>query len=88
MAGSCRSCWSRAFLGGLAYAAIPAFLKARFDVSEILTSLMLTYVATLFLSIMVYGPLKDPEGYGFPQSRMFTESAIVPDHPRPAPACI
>ena len=66
------------FLGGLAYAAIPAFLKARFDVSEILTSLMLTYVATLFLSIMVYGPLKDPEGYGFPQSRMFTESAIVP----------
>ena len=66
------------FLGGLAYAAIPAFLKARFDVSEILTSLMLTYVATLFLSIMVYGPWKDPEGYGFPQSRMFTDAAIVP----------
>jgi ABC-type uncharacterized transport system permease subunit len=66
------------FLGGLAYAAIPAFLKAKFDVSEILTSLMLTYVATLLLSIMVYGPWKDPEGYGFPQSRMFTESAIVP----------
>ncbi len=65
-------------LGGMAYAAIPAFLKARFDVSEILTSLMLTYVATLFLSILVYGPWKDPEGYGFPQSRMFTESAIVP----------
>jgi general nucleoside transport system permease protein len=65
-------------LGGMAYAAIPAFLKARFEVSEILTSLMLTYVATLFLSIMVYGPFKDPEGYGFPQSRMFTEAAIVP----------
>ncbi len=32
-------------LGGMAYAAIPAFLKTRFDVSEILTSLMLTYVA-------------------------------------------
>jgi ABC-type uncharacterized transport system permease subunit len=65
-------------LGGMAYAAIPAFLRARFEVSEILTSLMLTYVATLFLSILVYGPWKDPEGYGFPQSRMFTESAIVP----------
>ena len=65
-------------LGGMAYAAIPAFLKARFDVSEILTSLMLTYVATLFLSILIYGPWKDPEGYGFPQSRMFTEAAIVP----------
>ena len=65
-------------LGGMAYAAIPAFLKARFDVSEILTSLMLTYVATLILSVMVYGPWKDPEGYGFPQSRMFSEAAIVP----------
>lgn len=65
-------------LGGMAYAAIPAFLKARFEVSEILTSLMLTYVATLFLSILVYGPFKDPEGYGFPQSRMFSEAAIVP----------
>jgi simple sugar transport system permease protein len=65
-------------LGGMAYAAIPAFLKARFEVSEILTSLMLTYVATLFLSILVYGPWKDPEGYGFPQTRMFTEAAIVP----------
>jgi len=65
-------------LGGMAYAAIPAFLKARFDVSEILTSLMLTYVATLFLSIMIYGPWKDPEGYGFPQSRTFGDAAIVP----------
>ena len=65
-------------LGGMAYAAIPAFLKARFDVSEILTSLMLTYVAALFLSILIYGPWKDPEGYGFPQSRMFTDSAIIP----------
>ncbi len=65
-------------LGGMAYAAIPAFLKARFDVNEILTSLMLTYVATLFLSMLVYGPWRDPMGFNFPQSRMFTESAILP----------
>ena len=73
-------------LGGMAYAAIPAFLKARFDVSEILTSLMLTYVATLFLSVMVYGPWKDPEGYGFPQSRMFSEIRDRADHRRGHPA--
>ena len=30
------------------------------------------------MSILVYGPWKDPEGYGFPQSRMFTDAAIVP----------
>jgi general nucleoside transport system permease protein len=65
-------------LGGMAYAAIPAFLKTRFEVNEILTSLMLTYVATLLLSLLVYGPWKDPDGYGFPESRMFSASATLP----------
>lgn len=59
-------------LGGMAWAAIPAFLKARFDVNEILVSLMLTYVGLLLLSALIYGPLKSPEGFGFPESRMFT----------------
>ena len=65
-------------LGGMLYAAIPAFLKTRFDVNEILTSLMLTYVGTLFLSALVFGPWKDPDGFNFPQSRMFTDSALLP----------
>jgi ABC-type uncharacterized transport system permease subunit len=65
-------------LGGMAYAAIPAFLKTRLAVNEILTSLMLTYVATLFLSMLVYGPWKDPQGFGFPQSRMLTDAALLP----------
>jgi ABC-type uncharacterized transport system permease subunit len=65
-------------LGGMAWGAIPAYLKTRFDVNEILTSLMLTYVATLILSLLVYGPWKDPEGFNFPQSRMFSDSAVLP----------
>jgi len=65
-------------LGGMAYAAIPALLKTRFGVNEILTSLMLTYVATLFLSMLVFGPWKDPAGFNFPQSRMFSNSALLP----------
>jgi simple sugar transport system permease protein len=65
-------------LGGMMWAAIPAFLKTRFEVSEILTSLMLTYVAALVLSILVHGPWRDPEGFNFPQSRLFTEAAILP----------
>lgn len=64
--------------GGMAYGAIPAFLKTRFGVNEILTSLMLTYVATLLLSTLVYGPLKDPLGFNFPQSRMFGDDALLP----------
>ncbi|HZA65573.1 MAG TPA: ABC transporter permease [Geminicoccaceae bacterium] len=65
-------------LGGMAFASIPAFLKTRFDVNEILTSLMLTYVATLLLSLLVYGPWKDPDGFGFPESRVFSPSATLP----------
>ncbi len=64
--------------GGMAWAAIPAFLKTRFEVNEILTSLMLTYVATLLLSALVYGPLKDPQGFNFPQSKMFSGAEILP----------
>ena len=40
-------------LGGMAWAALPAFLKVRFNTNEILTTLMLTYVAGLLLSYMV-----------------------------------
>jgi len=65
-------------LGGAAYAAIPAFLKTRFNANEILTSLMLTYVATLLLSYLVHGPLRDPDGYNFPESRLFHEAATLP----------
>lgn len=65
-------------LGGAFWGAIPAFLKIRFNANEILTSLMLTYVASLILLYLVVGPWKDPEGYGFPQSRMFTDAANSP----------
>jgi len=65
-------------IGGMAWAAIPAFLRTRFNANEILTSLMLTYVAQLLLTYLVTGPWRDPEGYGFPQSRMFSDAATVP----------
>jgi len=65
-------------LGGMAWAAIPAFLKTRFNANEILTSLMLTYVAILFLSTLVHGPWRSPEGYNFPESRLFHDAAILP----------
>ena len=42
-------------VGGAAYAAIPAFLKTRFNTNEILTSLMLVYVAQLFLDVAIAG---------------------------------
>lgn len=64
--------------GGMAWAAIVAFLRVRFNANEILTSLMLSYVAVLFLNLMVHGPLKDPDGFNFPESRMFGDSTLLP----------
>jgi simple sugar transport system permease protein len=65
--------------GGAAYASVPAFLKVRFNTNEILTSLMLVYVAQLFLDWLVRGPWRNPEGYNFPETRQFNESAILPE---------
>ena len=65
-------------IGGLFWGAIPAFLKVRFNANEILVSLMLTYVAILLLSVMVHGPLRDPDGFNFPESRLFHDAATLP----------
>ncbi|HLU14861.1 MAG TPA: ABC transporter permease [Burkholderiaceae bacterium] len=66
-------------LGGMAWAAIVAFLKDRFNANEILVSLMLVYVAELLLSWLVHGPLIDPDGFGFPQSRLFSDGFLLPN---------
>ena len=65
-------------LGGMVWAAVPAFLRTRFNTSEILVSLMLVYVAQLLLSYLVHGPWRDPAGYNFPQSPSFSAAATVP----------
>ncbi|WP_028603575.1 ABC transporter permease [Ottowia thiooxydans] len=65
-------------LGGMAWAAITAFLRDKFNAGEILVSLMLVYVAIQLLGFLVYGPWKDPAGYNFPQTRTFDSAALVP----------
>ncbi|WP_250533864.1 ABC transporter permease [Caballeronia sp. AZ10_KS36] len=64
--------------GGMLWAAIPALLKSRFNTNEILTSLMLTYVAAQLLIYLVSGPWRDPEGMNFPISAMFVDDALFP----------
>lgn len=64
-------------LGGAALAMIPAILKTRLSVNEILTSLMLVYIVELLLDWLVRGPWRDPNGFNFPQSVMFEKEALV-----------
>jgi general nucleoside transport system permease protein len=65
-------------LGGMAWAAVVALLRDRFNANEILVSLMLVYVAEQVLGYLVYGPWKDPAGYNFPQSITFLAQTKVP----------
>jgi simple sugar transport system permease protein len=65
-------------LGGALYALIPAICKVRFGANEILTSLMLVYVADLFMDYLVRGPWRDPNGLNFPTTAEFDPVATVP----------
>jgi simple sugar transport system permease protein len=64
--------------GGAAWASITAWLRDRYNANEILVSLMLVYVAQLLLSWVVHGPMKDPQGFGFPQSPLFERDTRLP----------
>lgn len=63
------------FIIGGAWCLLPAFLKARMNVNEILTTLMLNYVAILLVDYLIHGPWRDPSGYGFPLSIKFPDYA-------------
>lgn len=65
-------------IGGAVWAAVPAGLRTRFSVNEILSSLMLTYVAGHALSYLVGGPWKDPEGRNFPVTAPLADSQTLP----------
>ena len=65
-------------IGGSLWAMIPALLKNKFNTNEILTSLMLVYVALFILDYLVVGPWRDPEGYSFPKTRSFSDSGRMP----------
>ena len=65
-------------LGGALYALIPAICKVRFGASEILTSLMLVYVANYWMDYLVRGPWRDPHGLNFPTTADFDPVATMP----------
>lgn len=64
-----------ATLGGMFWALIPGVLKAKFNVNEILTTLLLNYVAIIYMEHLFYGPWRDPAGFGFPGTAQLPEAA-------------
>lgn len=57
---------------------LPLLLRLRFGVDEVVTTLLLNFVAILFVSMMIEGPLKDPLAFGWPQSVPVVEEANLP----------
>ena len=66
------------FLLGAIWGLVPAVLKIIFNVNEIISSLLLNYVAVLFVEHLYFGPRRDPEGMGFPGTAIFPEAAFLP----------
>ena len=66
-------------IGGGLWGLVPAVLRARWKVNEIITTLMLNYVAILWVDLLVYGPWKDPKGFNFPLTAKFTAAAALPN---------
>lgn len=63
---------------GALWALVPAFLRVKWKVNEIITTLMLNYVGILWVNYFVYGPWKDPRGFNFPLTAEFPAAAMLP----------
>ena len=72
-----------AMMAGAAWAAIAALCKTIFNANEILVTLMLSYVAALFIDVMVRGPLRDPMAFGFPLTPMYPDAGLISKMPIP-----
>jgi simple sugar transport system permease protein len=64
------------FLAGALWGLIPTLLKLKFRTNEVITTLMLNYIAILLVKYLVYGPWKGP--YGFPKTEELPAAAWEP----------
>lgn len=67
-----------AILAGAVLLLLPALLKTRFGVDEVVTTLLFNFIFLLFISMLLEGPLKDPMGMGWPKSARVIPEARLP----------
>ncbi|MDP7620227.1 MAG: ABC transporter permease [Dehalococcoidia bacterium] len=66
------------FLGGAAWAGLAMVLRIWRGVNEVISTLLLNFVAVLFVNVFVFGPWKNEGGFGYPYTENFTPNAILP----------
>ncbi|PVA11745.1 ABC transporter permease [Pelagivirga sediminicola] len=67
-----------AMVAGAILLLIPALLKVRLGVDEVVTTLLINFIFLLFVSMLLEGPLKDPMGMGWPKSARLIDEARLP----------
>lgn len=65
-------------VGGAAWALVPGVLRAYLRTNEIVPTLLLNFVAILWIDYMVHNAWRDPDSLGFPLGKPFTDSATLP----------
>ncbi len=65
-------------VAGMILLLIPLWLRLRFSVDEVVTTLLLNFVAVLFVSMLIDTVLKDPMGFGWPQSQPIADAGLLP----------
>lgn len=66
------------FVGAACYGLIPAFLKARLGVNEIISTLMFNYVALYVVRWLINGPWRGKSVTGFSYSDRFAANTYLP----------
>ena len=69
------------FIGGAMWALIPAVLKVRLGINDVISTLMLNYVAAFIVQWLILGPWKGPTARGFAYTDKFPSSAMIPRIP-------
>lgn len=70
-------CFIMSLIGGSLWAAFIGYVKARFNASEFLVSMMLTYVAIAIMNFLLGGLLKELKGE-YPQTDVIPKSGWLP----------
>ena len=65
-----------AFIASGLYGMLAIWLKNKFGASELITTIMLNYIATYMVNFFVTGPMKDPEST-FTQSQKIVASSLL-----------
>ena len=66
-----------ALAGGL-WGLVAGWFKTKWLVNELISTLMMNYIAILWVDYLVYGDWRDPNGLNFPLTAAFPDAAMLP----------